>query len=76
MHLGLYRHYKGDLYQVMGIARHSESLEEMVVYRALYNDFGIWVRPKAMFSESIMLDNKLTPRFTFIRPLDLNAPEV
>lgn len=47
---GIYRHFKGNLYRVEGVARHSETLEEMVVYRALYGDGGLWVRPLAMFT--------------------------
>jgi hypothetical protein len=50
---GRYRHYKGNEYEVLGVARHSETHEEMVVYRPLYGDGGLWVRPKAMFSESV-----------------------
>jgi hypothetical protein len=71
MKLGKYRHYKGLEYEVVGIARHSEDLEEMVVYRALYNleEFGentLWVRPKQMFLENIKIEGKLVPRFKFI----------
>lgn len=62
--LGRYRHYKGGLYEVIGEARHSETDEEMVVYRALYGDGGLWVRPKAMFLESVHVDGKEVPRFT------------
>ncbi len=66
--LGKYRHYKGNLYEVIGTARHSETLEEMVVYRALYNskDYGsnaLWVRPKDMFLENVAYEGKLVPRF-------------
>lgn len=50
---GLYRHFKGGLYRVEGVARHSETLEEMVVYRALYGEGGLWVRPAAMWSETV-----------------------
>jgi len=65
---GLYEHYKGNRYEVVGVAHHSETLEELVVYQALYNttDFGenaLWVRPLAMFTESIILNGKETPRF-------------
>lgn len=49
----IYRHFKGDLYLVVGIAKHSETCEEMVVYRALYGDNGLWVRPKSMFTEKV-----------------------
>ena len=60
---GKYRHYKGGLYEVIGIARHSETQEEMVVYRALYGDGGLWVRPKAMFLETVTHDGAVVPRF-------------
>ena len=60
---GKYRHYKGNEYQVIGIARHSESHEEMVVYRPLYGEGGLWVRPAAMFSEDVVIDGKTQPRF-------------
>jgi len=75
MKIGLYRHYKGNSYQVLGISRHSETLEEMVVYRALYADYGLWVRPKALFEEIILHEGKRIPRFQFIRLLDVEAPE-
>ena len=61
---GKYRHYKGNEYQVIGIARHSESHEEMVVYRPLYGEGGLWVRPLAMFTENVTVDGKTMPRFT------------
>ena len=65
---GIYRHYKGKLYEVINIAIHSESLEKMVVYKALYtSDFGedcLWVRPLSMFIEKVKLDDKLVERFT------------
>ncbi|MBI2411202.1 MAG: DUF1653 domain-containing protein [Candidatus Kerfeldbacteria bacterium] len=69
--LGTYQHYKGKIYEVIGIARHSETLEEMVVYRALYEspDFGenaLWVRTKSMFCELVTVDGKRVPRFTYI----------
>lgn len=70
MQLGIYRHYKGNLYQVLGIARHSETLEELVVYKALYEtQFGLnslWVRPKKMFVEHVEVDGKTMPRFEFV----------
>ncbi len=61
--LGLYRHYKGNLYEVVGTARHSETLEPMTVYRALYGEHGLWVRPAAMFAEQVTIDGVLRPRF-------------
>lgn len=61
--LGKYRHYKGGEYEVMGVARHSETLEPLVVYRPLYNDSGWWVRPYAMFVEEIEIDGIRRPRF-------------
>ena len=60
---GLYRHFKGGLYRVEGVARHSETLEEMVVYRALYGEGGLWVRPAAMWSETVAHEGVLQPRF-------------
>lgn len=62
---GLYRHYKNKMYRVLGTALHSETLEPLVVYEALYeNDLGkLWVRPAAMFAETISLDGKTIPRF-------------
>lgn len=65
---GLYRHYKGGLYEVMDTARHSETLEPMTVYRALYGDHGLWVRPAAMFSESVTIDGVVQARFQKIDP--------
>jgi hypothetical protein len=64
--LGRYRHYKGGEYEVIGVARHSESLEPLVVYRPLYNDSGLWVRPHAMFMGQVEVDGKLQPRFQLL----------
>ena len=64
---GLYRHYKGREYRVFGLARHSETEEEMVVYQALYGDFGLWVRPLAMFLETVEVDGETLPRFALLR---------
>ena len=61
---GRYRHFKGREYEVLYLARHSETLEEMVVYRALYGDFGIWVRPATMWTETVERDGKTYQRFT------------
>ena len=63
---GKYRHYKGHLYEVTGTARHSETLEDMVIYKALYGDFGIWVRPLKMFLEDIEVNGKIQKRFEFV----------
>lgn len=68
---GKYQHYKGNLYEVIDIVRHSETLEELVLYRALYesDDFGkdaLWVRPKNMFLENVIIDEINVPRFTYI----------
>ncbi|GAB4061929.1 DUF1653 domain-containing protein [Uliginosibacterium sediminicola] len=60
---GRYRHYKGGEYEVLGVVRHSESLEPMVLYRPLYNDSGSWVRPFAMFLEELEIDGQRVPRF-------------
>ena len=60
---GLYRHYKGGLYEVIGTARHSETLEVMTVYRALYGEHGLWVRPAAMFTEQVTIEGVLQARF-------------
>lgn len=64
--LGKYRHYKGNEYEVIGVAKHSETLEELVVYRALYGEHALWVRPKEMFSETVEVDGKKVPRFQLI----------
>jgi len=68
---GKYKHYKGKEYEVLGVGRHSETLEELVVYRALYEspDFGkdaLWVRPKEMFLEMVEVEGKKVPRFEYI----------
>ena len=64
--MGKYRHFKGMEYEVIGVAKHSETLEEMVVYRALYGDGGLWVRPAAMWNETVERDGKTYQRFTYI----------
>jgi len=63
LEIGLYRHYKGNLYQVLMTAQHSETEEWMVVYKAMYGDEGTWVRPYAMFVEKIEVDGKMINRF-------------
>jgi hypothetical protein len=65
---GLYRHYKGNEYEVIEVARHSETLEELVVYRALYGERGLWVRPRAMFTESVEVDGRSVQRFQYVGP--------
>jgi hypothetical protein len=65
---GLYQHYKGGRYKVIEVARHSESLEPLVVYRALYGQFGLWVRPAAMFFETVVTNGQSLPRFKLIEP--------
>lgn len=61
---GRYRHYKGHDYEVIGVARHSETEESFVVYRALYGERGLWVRPAAMFLDTVTVDGRSVPRFT------------
>ena len=63
---GYYRHYKNLLYQVLGTVRHSESLEPMTLYKALYGEEGLWVRPAAMFNESVNIDGVVQPRFAWV----------
>jgi hypothetical protein len=60
---GLYRHYKGNFYEVLDTVRHSETLEPMTLYRALYGDRGLWVRPAAMFAEDVVIDGVQQARF-------------
>jgi len=59
-----YRHFKGNIYKVLHIAKHTETLEDMVVYQAMYGEGGIWVRPRAMFEETIERDGKIIRRFS------------
>jgi len=63
---GVYRHYKGNTYQVIGLAKQSETEEDLVVYRALYGAFGLWVRPLEMFCEKVEIGGKIVPRFELI----------
>jgi len=65
--LGRYRHYKGGEYEVVGVARHSETLEPLVVYRPLYNASGFWVRPHAMFFGSLIVDGREVQRFAAMK---------
>ncbi len=64
--IGRYRHYKGNEYEVLGVAKHSETLEPMVVYRALYGEKEIWVRPAYMWNESVTVNGVELKRFTYI----------
>ena len=64
--IGRYRHYKGNEYQVIGVAKHSEDETELVVYRPLYGDQGLWVRPLEMFIETVQIDGQTKPRFEYI----------
>lgn len=66
IHLGTYKHYKGEMYEVIGNAKHSETLEDMVVYRSLEND-RVWVRPSAMFIEPMAKDGNSISRFTLVK---------
>jgi hypothetical protein len=69
---GQYRHYKGGLYEVVGTVRHSEDLMPMTLYRALYGECGLWVRPAAMFNEEVVIDGVRQPRFQ--RQTDIQNP--
>ncbi len=74
---GHYRHYKGPLYRVLAAARHSETEEWMVVYQALYGDYGLWVRPATMFTGSVSVDGVERPRFEFVHEsagFDVSSP--
>ncbi|MCF0117200.1 MAG: DUF1653 domain-containing protein [Bacilli bacterium] len=62
--LGIYKHYKGNYYEVIGLAKHSETLEQMVVYKALYGDYGTWVRPAYMWNEEVIVNGQKVKRFT------------
>lgn len=70
MKKGKYRHYKGPLYEVIDIARHSETEEEMVVYRTLYGEFSLWVRPLEMFVEEIEYEGSKVKRFEYLGEMD------
>ena len=65
---GIYKHYKGNLYEVIGVAQHSETEEMMAVYKTLYGDFSLWVRPLTMFMETLEIEGKTVARFEFIEP--------
>ncbi len=66
---GTYRHYKGNDYEVIDIARHSETKEWLVVYRCLYDDYSLWLRPYDMFVESIVVEGRHVPRFSLVKAL-------
>jgi len=79
--LGKYKHYKGNMYNVIGIGRHSETLEEFVIYQALYDskEFGknqIWIRPKKMFLKNVIINGKEVPRFEFVKKLPTKVGSV
>lgn len=63
---GKYKHYKGNEYEVIGVAKHSETMDELVVYRALYGEQQLWVRPLEMFEEEVEVDGERVPRFKYI----------
>jgi len=67
---GIYRHYKGNLYHVLHTAQYSETEESLIVYRCLYGEYGVWVRPLAMFAETVSVEGKEVPRFELIQSLN------
>lgn len=73
---GRYRHYKGNEYTVLDVTRHSETLEELVLYRQEYGDHGLWVRPKEMFLETVTVDGREVPRFQFIGNEQTDQPNL
>jgi hypothetical protein len=74
--LGLYQHYKGNFYQVIGLCRHSETEEKLVVYQALYGDYGLWVRPLNLFLETVEINGQVLPRFKFIKTVFGKPPSL
>ena len=70
MEKGIYKHYKGNLYELLHIANHSETLEKMVVYKALYGEGEVWVRPLSMWGEVVEVNGKKVPRFEYIGGVD------
>lgn len=64
---GKYKHYKGNIYELIGTAKHSETLEELVIYRALYGERELWARPSKMWDEMVLVDGKKVPRFQYIK---------
>lgn len=69
----IWQHYKGNLYELIGIARHSETLEDMIVYRALYGEGGLWVRPRSMWLEEVHTPSGTVQRFTKIKEGEENV---
>ncbi len=67
MKKGIYRHYKGNLYELIDVAAHSETLEQMVVYRAMYDNYDLWVRPLSMWNEEVEYNGKTVRRFEFVK---------
>ncbi|MCY1054021.1 DUF1653 domain-containing protein [Nannocystis sp. SCPEA4] len=67
---GIYRHYKGPEYRVFGVARHSETEEQVVVYQALYGEYGLWIRPLSMFLETVDVGGERVPRFALVQAED------
>lgn len=67
LQLGIYEHYKGNRYEVLGVAKHSETLGSFAVYRALYGEHGLWIRPLDMFLETVDIDGSQVPRFKLIK---------
>lgn len=63
---GIHKHYKGNIYYVHGLCKHSETLEEMVIYQEWYGDMNMWTRPSAMFLEDVLVDGKMIPRFKWV----------
>lgn len=76
MKAGIYRHYKGQYYQVAQVASHSETGEQLVVYRCLYGDYSWWVRPLVMFQESVFVDGINQPRFSYISSVEQSPVEI
>lgn len=72
---GKYRHFKGGEYEVIGVGKHSETLEEYVLYRALYGEGGLWVRPASMWNETVERDGKIFRRFEYIGESPQNKPK-
>ena len=71
---GVYRHFKGNLYRLVSLATHSETLEPMVVYQALYGERGFWVRPLAMWDETVDRDGQVRPRFAYVCECEDDLP--